>query len=285
VSEAAKENAEKVDWPAEGGERIAKRLARAGLCSRRDAERWIAEGRVKVDGKVLETPACVVTARSHIEVDGKPLPQADRARIWRYHKPPSEMVTARDPEGRRTIFDSLPKGMPRVVTVGRLDYFSEGLLLLTNDGGIARKLELPANGWTRRYRARVHGTVDEARLAALAKGITIEGVHYGAIQASLDRQQRSNAWLDIALTEGKNREVRRVLAFLELPVVRLIRVAFGPFHLGELERGMVDEIPPQALDTLLGLPKAPRKPGWAKPQPRPPHKTRRKSTQGRERRG
>ena len=160
-------------------ERIAKRLARAGLCSRRDAERWIADGRVKVDGTVLTTPAFVVTDASAIEVDGKPLPQADRARLWRYHKPPEEMVTARDPQGRRTIFDSLPKGMPRVVTVGRLDYFSEGLLLLTNDGGLARKLELPANGWTRRYRARVHGAVDVAKLAALANGITIEGVHYG----------------------------------------------------------------------------------------------------------
>jgi len=252
-------------------ERIAKRLARAGLCSRRDAERWIEAGRVKVDGKVLETPACVVTDKNHIEVDGKPLPDADRARMWRYHKPPGEMVTARDPEGRRTIFESLPKGMPRVVTVGRLDLMSEGLLLLTNDGGLARKLELPANGWTRRYRARVHGAVDEAQLAALAKGITIEGVHYGAIQASLDRQQRSNAWLDIALTEGKNREVRRVLAFLDLPVVRLIRVAFGPFSLGELERGIVEEVPTQVLDSLLGL-KTPRKEGWAKPKPRPPSK-------------
>ncbi len=261
--------------PVKEGERIAKRLARAGLCSRRDAERWIEAGRVKVDGKVLDTPACVVTERSFIEVDGKPLPQADRPRMWRYHKPPSEMVTARDPEGRRTIFDSLPAGMPRVITVGRLDYMSEGLLLLTNDGGLARKLELPANGWTRRYRARVHGNVDEQRLADLANGITIEGVRYGSIKAGLDRQQRSNAWLDIQLTEGKNREVRRVLAFLDLPVVRLIRVAFGPFHLGELERGHVDEIPPQALDNLLGVKRPPRKQGWAKPQSKPNARPRR----------
>jgi 23S rRNA pseudouridine2605 synthase len=259
-----------------GPERIAKRLARAGLCSRRDAERWIAAGRVKVDGKLLETPAFTVTDKNAIEVDGKPLPGADRARLWRYHKPPGELVTARDPAGRRTIFESLPGGMPRVVTVGRLDFMSEGLLLLTNDGGLARRLELPANGWIRRYRARVHGTVDEASLGALANGITIEGVHYGAIQAKLDRQQRSNAWLEMALAEGKNREVRRVLAHLDLPVVRLIRIAFGPFHLGELERGHVDEIPAQALDNLLGLKRPPRKAGWAKPRANGPQPRKRR---------
>jgi 23S rRNA pseudouridine2605 synthase len=256
-------------------ERIAKRLARAGLCSRRDAERWIAAGRVKVDGKVLETPAFTVTDKSAIEVDGKPVPGADRARLWRYHKPTGEMVTARDPEGRRTIFDSLPDGMPRVVTVGRLDFMSEGLLLLTNDGGLARQLELPANGWIRRYRARVHGTVDEARLAGLANGSTLEGVRYGAIEARLERQQRSNAWLELALAEGKNREVRRVLAHLDLPVMRLIRVGFGPFHLGQLERGVVDEVPAQALENLLGVKPPPRKTGWARPKPRPTSKPKR----------
>ncbi len=253
--------------PAKEGERIAKRLARAGLCSRRDAERWIAQGRVKVDGEVLTTPACVVTDQNRIEVDGKPLPDAERARLWRYHKPPEEIVTARDPQGRKTIFDSLPKGMPRVIAVGRLDFMSEGLLLLTNDGGLARRLELPANGWIRQYRARVHGAVDPERLAALAKGITVEGVRYGPIKASLDRQQRTNAWLNIALTEGKNREVRRVLAHLDLPVIRLIRTAFGPFQLGDMERNQVQEMPAQALDNLLGL-KSSRKEGWAKPRKR-----------------
>ena len=259
------------------GERIAKRLARAGLCSRRDAERWLADGRVKVDGEVLATPACVVTDASVIEVDGKPLPQADRPRLWRYHKPVGELVTARDPQGRPTIFDALPKGMPRTIAVGRLDFMSEGLLLLTNDGELARKLELPANGWTRRYRARVHGTVDEAKLAALGKGITVEGVHYGPIKATLDRQQRSNAWLEVALTEGKNREVRKVLAHLDLHVMRLIRVAFGPIHLGELPSAQVDEVPTQALATLLGVGTTKRGKGWAKPKPRPkqPHRKRR----------
>jgi 23S rRNA pseudouridine2605 synthase len=260
----------------EKGERIAKRLARAGLCSRRDAERWIADGRVKVDGDVLVSPAFNVTAKSRIEVDGKPVPEADRARLWLYHKPPSEMVTARDPEGRKTIFDSLPKGMPRVVTIGRLDFMSEGLLLLTNDGGLSRQLELPANGWMRRYRARVHGAVDEKRLAELRHGITIEGIHYGPIRASLDRQQRSNAWLDIALAEGKNREVRRVLAHLELPVVRLIRIAFGPFQLGELPRGEVEEVPAPALAELLGVGRPARGKGWAKAKPRPAHRKKRR---------
>jgi 23S rRNA pseudouridine2605 synthase len=254
-----------VSEPAKEGERIARRLARAGLCSRRDAERWIAAGRVKVDGEVLTTPACVVTDKSHIEVDGKPLPEAERPRLWRYHKPPGEIVTARDPQGRKTIFESLPQSMPRTIAIGRLDFMSEGLLLLTNDGGLARRLELPANGWIRQYRARVHGEVAPERLAALAKGITVEGVHYGPIKASLDRQQRTNAWLNIALAEGKNREVRRVLTHLDLPVVRLIRTAFGPFHLGDLERGAVQEMPTQALDNLLGI-KTPRKEGWAKPR-------------------
>ncbi|MBM3644888.1 MAG: rRNA pseudouridine synthase [Alphaproteobacteria bacterium] len=245
-------------------ERIAKRLARAGLCSRRDAERWIADGRVKVDGRVLDTPACVVTGASRIEVDGKPLPQTERARLWRYHKRVGEMVTARDPQGRPTVFQSLPANMPRTVSVGRLDFFSEGLLLLTNDGALARQLELPANGYRRRYRARVHGAVDPARLAGLARGIEVEGVRYGPIRAALDRQQRTNAWLSLELAEGKNREVRRVLAHLDLPVMRLIRTGFGPFELDELPEGAVEEVPARQLAALLGEPAAARPEGWAR---------------------
>jgi 23S rRNA pseudouridine2605 synthase len=247
------------------GERIAKVIARAGLCSRRDAERWISQRRVSVNGKVLDSPAFTVGPADKIVVDGKPLPAAQAPRLFLYHKPAGLVTTARDEKNRPTVFAHLPGKLPRVVSVGRLDLTSEGLLLLTNDGGLARRLELPANGWIRRYRARVHGLVDAGKLAGLANGITIEGVRYGAIDAKLERQQRTNAWLEIALAEGKNREVRRVLAHLDLPVMRLIRIAFGPYYLGELERGDVAEVPTQALDNLLGLKPQPRKPGWAKP--------------------
>jgi 23S rRNA pseudouridine2605 synthase len=233
-------------------ERIAKRLARAGLCSRRDAERWIAAGRVAVDGKVLDTPAFVVTDKNRIEVDGKPLPDAERARLWRYHKPRGRVTTARDPQGRPTVFDDLPADMPRVVTVGRLDLNSEGLLLLTNDGGLKRRLELPATGWTRRYRVRVHGEIDPAGLAPLAKGITIEGVRYGPVRAALDRQQGGNAWLTMSLTEGKNREIRRICEHLGWQVSRLIRLAYGPFQLGSLAAGAVEEVPAKVLREQLG---------------------------------
>jgi len=234
------------------GERVAKLLARAGLCSRRDAERWIAAGRVKVDGKLLETPAFTVTDKSQIEVDGKPLPGADRARLWRYHKPTGEMVTSRDPEGRRTIFDSLPAGMPRVVTVGRLDFMSEGLLLLTNDGGLARTLELPDTGWLRRYRVRAHGEVTQGQLDELKKGVEVDGVKYGSIDATLERDQGANVWLVFAIREGKNREVRNVMAHLGLEVNRLIRVSYGPFQLGELAEGQVEEVKTRVLREQLG---------------------------------
>ncbi len=212
-------------------------MARAGLCSRRDAERWIAEGRVAVDGAVLTSPAVTVTADNDIRVDGKPLPQPQRARLWRYHKPAGLVTTHRDEKGRPTVFDALPKELPRLISIGRLDLNSEGLLLLTNDGALARRLELPATGWMRRYKVRVHGMVDPARLAALADGITIDGVAYGPIRAGLERNQGSNAWIAMALSEGKNREVRRVLEHLGLQVTRLIRLSYGPFQLGNLERG------------------------------------------------
>jgi 23S rRNA pseudouridine2605 synthase len=235
-------------------ERVAKLLARVGLCSRRDAERWIAEGRVSVDGQVLTTPAVTVTAANDVRVDGTPLPSPERARLWRYHKPAGLVTTHRDEKGRPTVFDALSKELPRVISVGRLDLNSEGLLLLTNDGGLARRLELPATGWLRRYKVRVHGEVDPHRLAALEKGITVDGVAYGPIRASLERRQGSNAWIALALREGKNREVRKVLEHLGLPVTRLIRLSFGPFQLGNLARGEVAEVPKKVLAEQLGKP-------------------------------
>ena len=233
-------------------ERIAKLLARAGLCSRRDAERWIAAGRVSVDGRVLNSPAVTVTAANDIRVDGTPLPGPERPRLWRYHKPAGLVTTHRDEKGRPSVFAALPKELPRVISVGRLDLNSEGLLLLTNDGALARRLELPATGWLRRYKVRVHGEVNPDRLTALEKGITIEGVAYGSIHASLERLQGSNAWISLALREGKNREVRKVLEHLGLPVTRLIRLSFGPFQLGNLARGEVAEVPKKVLTEQLG---------------------------------
>jgi len=230
-----------------GGERIAKRLARAGLCSRRDAERWIAEGRVAVNSRVLDSPACVVRPGDIVQVDGKVIPEPEPARLWRYHKPSGLVTTARDEKGRETVFDRLPPDLPRVVSIGRLDLTTEGLLLLTNDGELARFLELPATGWTRRYRVRVFGEVDEKQLAALEKGPTIEGVKYGPIEAALDRIQGRNAWLTVSLKEGKNREIRKVMESLGLQVNRLIRVAYGPFQLGKLEEGAVEEVPKRVV--------------------------------------
>jgi 23S rRNA pseudouridine2605 synthase len=228
-------------------ERIAKRMARAGVASRRVAEAMIAAGRVTVNGRRLDGPAVTVSADDDVRVDGRPLPAPEPARAWRFHKPAGIVSTARDPQGRPTVFDRLPAGVPRLVSVGRLDLNSEGLLLLTNDGGLARFLELPATGWSRRYRVRVHGDVDEPRLLALAAGVRVSGLDYGPIQARLDRRQGSNAWLTIALKEGRNREIRRVMEHLGLSVTRLIRVSFGPFQLGQLERGGLEEIPGKAL--------------------------------------
>lgn len=234
------------------GERIAKRMARAGLCSRREAERWIADGRVRVDGEVLTTAACVVTDASTITVDGRTVAAPAPARLWRYHKPNGVICTSNDPQGRETVFDHLPKSLPRVMLVGRLDLTSEGLLLLTNDGGVARRIELPATGWRRRYRVRVFGTPDPKALAGLERGITIDGIDYGPIEAAVERIQGRNAWLMLTLTEGKYREVRKVLAHLGLTVNRLIRIAFGPFQLGSLPRDAVAEVPAKVLAEQLG---------------------------------
>ena len=234
-------------------ERIAKRLARAGLCSRREAERWIEDGRVSVNGKKLDSPAFTVTMTDLVVVDGKPLAEPERTRMWRYNKPSGLMTTHKDPQGRATVFDHLPDDMPRVISVGRLDMTSEGLLLLTNDGELARRLELPSTGWVRRYRVRVHGDVGQAALESLENGVTIDGVRYGPITATLDKKQGSNAWLTVALTEGKNREIRRVMEHLGWPVNRLIRVAYGPFQLGNLAEGQVEEIPGRVVKDQLGL--------------------------------
>lgn len=237
---------------ADGGERIAKRIARAGLCSRREAERWILEGRVAVDGTVIESPALDVTPDQRVTVDGKPLPEPEPTRLFRWHKPRGVVTTTRDPEGRPTYLERLPPGLPRLLPVGRLDLNSEGLLLLTNDGELKRRLELPATGWTRRYRVRAFGTVDEAALARLRHGITVDGVTYGPIEARLDKVQGANVWLTVALKEGKNREVRRVLEHLGLKVNRLIRIAYGPFQLGNLPTGAIEEVPRKVLREQLG---------------------------------
>jgi 23S rRNA pseudouridine2605 synthase len=232
--------------------RIAKALARAGLCSRREAERWIAAGRVKVNGQILATPARDVGKSDYIEVDGQPLPTCAPTRLWRYHKPKGLVTTHRDPEGRATVFQNLPSSLPRVISVGRLDFNSEGLLLLTNDGTLARHLELPATGWRRRYRVRAHGRIKQADLDKLKDGVEIGGVRYSAIEATLDSVQGSNAWLTMALREGKNQEVRKILQNLGLEVNRLIRISFGPFQLKDLEPGAVEPVKRRVLIDQLG---------------------------------
>jgi 23S rRNA pseudouridine2605 synthase len=238
--------------PHNGGERIARAIARAGLASRREAEAWIAAGRVAVNGEVIRSPARNVTAHDRITVDGEPLPAKERTRLFLYHKPRGLLTTHADPRGRPTIFGRLPKHLPRLISVGRLDFNTEGLLLLTNDGALARVLELPATGWLRRYRVRAHGSVTQNELDALRSGTTVEGMRYGAIEATLDRVQGSNLWLTFAIREGKNREVRNVLGALGLTVTRLIRVSFGPFQLGELAEGDIEEVRTRVLREQLG---------------------------------
>lgn len=232
--------------------RIAKALARAGLCSRREAERWIAEGRVSVNGRKIDSPALDVGPKDRISVDGNPLPVAEPTRLWRYHKPKGLVTTHRDPQGRPTVFDALPKTLPRVISIGRLDFNSEGLLLLTNDGALARHLELPATGWLRRYRVRAYGHVTQADLDRLKEGIEIDGVKYGPVEATLDTEKGDNAWITIALREGKNREVRNILSALGLTVNRLIRVSFGPFQLLELKPGDVENVRRRVIIDQLG---------------------------------
>ena len=232
--------------------RIAKHLARVGLCSRREAERWIEQGRVRLNGKLLDTPAVTVSPKDRIEVDGEPLPMMERTRLWLFNKPSGQVTTNHDPEGRTTVFERLPETLPRVLSVGRLDINTEGLLLLTNDGGLARALELPSTGWLRRYRVRAHGKVTQEQLDELENGIAVDGVLYGSIQAELERQQGTNVWLTFAMREGKNREVKKVLAALDLDVNRLIRISYGPFQLGDLESGQVREVRGKTLRDQLG---------------------------------
>jgi len=233
------------------GERIAKWLARAGVASRRDAEKLLGEGAVRLNGAVVDHPATFIQPDDIVQVRGKLVDAPDRTRLWRYHKPEGLVTTHRDPQGRATVFDALPRELPRVVSVGRLDLNSEGLLLLTNDGALARRLELPSQGWIRRYRVRAWGLPDARALAGLARGVMIEGVRYGPIEAAIEARKGDNSWLSVALTEGRNREVRRVMAHLGLQVTRLIRVAYGPFQLGLLPRSAVDEVSGKVLREQL----------------------------------
>ena len=233
-------------------ERLAKFMSHSGVCSRREAEEYIKQGRVTVNGEVVSTPAFNVEGTEKILLDGEKLPQKDKTRLWLYHKPSGLITTHKDEQGRETVFNHLPIGMPRVISVGRLDLNSEGLLLLTNNGELSRELELPQNAWSRRYRVRVHGKVDKQKLESLAKGVEVEDVAYGKVIAVIDSQNGSNAWLTVTLNEGKNREIRKLMKFIGLEVARLIRVSYGPFQLGSLRKGEVREVPQKVLKEQLG---------------------------------
>ncbi|NNU79994.1 pseudouridine synthase [Halovulum dunhuangense] len=247
-------------------ERIAKRLARAGIASRREAERIIEEGRVAVNGRRIDSPALNVLPGDVITLDGKPIAEPEPVRMWRYHKPAGLVTTTADEKGRKTIFDALPEDMPRVMSVGRLDLSSEGLLLLTNDGDLKRRLELPSTGWLRKYRVRAKGEPTVDMLEPLRKGMTIDGERFAPMQVEIDRQQGANAWLTIGLREGRNREIRRALEAVGLEVNRLIRISYGPFQLGELPRGAVEEIRPKVLRDQLGIKREPDKPAPKAPE-------------------
>ena len=227
-------------------------MARAGLCSRREAEQWIAAGIVKVNGKTIDSPALNVTERDIIVVDGQMIEDKEPTRLWLYHKPAGLVTTHKDPEGRPTVFANLPKDMPRVISVGRLDLNSEGLLLLTNDGDLARKLELPSNGWIRKYRVRVYGEIKPAMLEKMKKGVVADGVHYGSVEAVVDSTTRGNSWLTVALKEGKNREIRKIFEHFGCKVSRLLRLSYGPFQLGKLERGELLEVSKKMLESSVG---------------------------------
>lgn len=271
--------------PAPEGDRIAKVLSRAGVASRREAERMIELGRVAVNGKTIESPALNVTEKDRITVDGKEIRAPEPPRLWLYHKPAGLVTSARDEKGRETIFDHMPPDLPRVMSVGRLDLTSEGLLLLTNDGGLKRRLELPETGWLRRYRVRVKGTPTEAQLAPLREGLTLDGERFQPMQVTLDRQQGANAWLTMGLREGRNREIRRAAEAIGLVVNRLIRISYGPFQLGDLAAGAVEEVRRRVLRDQLGLgpedddeatpekprgpPKRSRRPAARPPRPAP----------------